>query len=65
MDKTLAFSERRIEARVTERVTSVGAFLRDIALDRGELERQRRYRPAQAGQNFRLETLDIDLDEGG
>ena len=38
--------------------------LRDITLDRGEFERQRRNRLRQPGERLGLEALDVDLDEG-
>ena len=47
-----------------ERGEPVEAALRHVALDRGELEGQRRDGPRQPGEHAILEALHIDLDEG-
>src|SRR2546423_2715537 len=63
-DELLRFPDRRVESGVAERAAALEAGNRDVALDRGELERQPLRRLRDAGDRFRLEPLDVDLDEG-
>src|SRR6267154_5886270 len=64
MHHLLALAQRRIVARGTERDATGEAGLRDIALNRGEFERQRRNRLCQSAERFGLEALDVNLHEG-
>src|SRR5262249_56551148 len=60
----LALSQGCVEALEAERGTAVETGARHIALDGGELERQRLHRLSQPCQRFGLESLNVDLDEG-
>ena len=63
--EALALPQYGIEAGVAERAAPFDARMRDIALDQGELERQRLNWLPEAGQGLGLETFNVDLDEGG
>ena len=61
----LALAERRVEACVAKRPAAIEGGERDVALDGGELERQRCRWLRQACERFRFKPFDVDLDEGG
>src|SRR5437764_13814684 len=63
MDEGVALAQGCVVAGITERRTALDCGRRHVALDGGELERERGDRPRESGQGLRLETLDIDFDE--
>ena len=65
MDEELALAECPIVVPIAERPAALERGQGHVALDGGELERECRHRPGEAGQRLRLETFDVDLDEGG
>src|SRR5947207_92765 len=64
MDEGLALAKGRIEVRIAERPAALERGQGHVALDGGELKRECRHRPGEAGQGLRLEPFHIDLDEG-
>src|SRR6266566_5886601 len=60
----LLFADRGIELRIAQRGAAFQAHERRLALDRGELEGKRGNRTGESGERLRLESLDVDLDEG-
>src|ERR1700680_4583267 len=56
MNKNLAFAERGVEPGVAERDAALEAGERRVALDGGELERERCDRAAEAGKHLGFET---------
>src|SRR5262249_61122845 len=62
MDQRMALAEHGIEAPIAEGGAMLDARQGHLALDRGELERQRGYRLCQAGKRLGLEAFDVDLD---
>src|SRR5262245_27948856 len=62
--QALAFPQGDIAAVAPEHVESLEATIGDLALDRGEFERQRLERPRQPRQHHVLEALNVDLGKG-
>src|SRR3972149_4888457 len=54
-------ASKRVNPSAAQRASAASAPARA----RGDLERERRERCRQAGKRLGLETLDVDLDEGG
>ena len=62
--KSLAFAERGVEPRVSEREAAFDTAKCNVALNGRKLERQRLDRLRQSLQRLFLEPLNVDLDEG-
>ncbi len=64
MSPDLLLADGGIEPRIAQRGAAFQASKCQLALDRGEFKGKRGNRMRQSGERFRLEPLDVDLDEG-